>query len=189
MNIFYVDSDVRKISEYLCDKHIVKMPTESAQMLSTAHRVLDGTPGIFTAPNGKKKKALLLHGEQVEFTPDSKLVIQNAKCYKATHANHPANVWTRSNRANYNWHVLLLKTMLTEYEARYKRQGAVRKILDFLSTAPKNIGDGEWSEPPITMPDKFKTDSVIESYREFYRGDKRRFAKWKNGNVPFWFII
>lgn len=41
MNIFILDKDIQKCAEYLCDKHCVKMVLESAQMLSTAHRVLD----------------------------------------------------------------------------------------------------------------------------------------------------
>ena len=42
MNFFYLDEDPFKSIEYHCDKHIIKMPTEYKQMLSTAHRVLDG---------------------------------------------------------------------------------------------------------------------------------------------------
>lgn len=39
MNIFYLDSDVKKCAQYHCDKHVVKMITEYAQLLSTACRV------------------------------------------------------------------------------------------------------------------------------------------------------
>ena len=42
MNIFYLDKDPKKAAEYSCDKHVVKMILESAQMLCTAHRVQDG---------------------------------------------------------------------------------------------------------------------------------------------------
>lgn len=37
MNIFILDIDPRIASEYHCDKHIVKMPLESAQLLCSAH--------------------------------------------------------------------------------------------------------------------------------------------------------
>jgi hypothetical protein len=43
MNIFYVDKDPVKAAKMLLDKHVVKMILESAQMLCTAKRVLDGT--------------------------------------------------------------------------------------------------------------------------------------------------
>lgn len=37
MNIFYLHSDPKLASLYHCDKHIVKMPLETAQLLCTAH--------------------------------------------------------------------------------------------------------------------------------------------------------
>lgn len=42
MNIFYLDTDPTKAAQYMTDRHVVKMILESAQLLSTAHRVLDG---------------------------------------------------------------------------------------------------------------------------------------------------
>lgn len=39
MNIFVLDEDVQKCAEYHCDKHVVKMLVEYAQMLSTAVRL------------------------------------------------------------------------------------------------------------------------------------------------------
>ena len=41
MNIFVLDRDPRQAARYLCDKHVVKMILESAQLLSTAHRIVD----------------------------------------------------------------------------------------------------------------------------------------------------
>ena len=41
MNIFFIDKDPIIAAQYHCDKHCVKMILESAQLLSTAHRVLD----------------------------------------------------------------------------------------------------------------------------------------------------
>jgi hypothetical protein len=38
MNIFILDEDPKQCAQYHCDKHIVKMILESAQMLSTAVR-------------------------------------------------------------------------------------------------------------------------------------------------------
>ena len=41
MNIFALDKDPTQAARMMCDKHVVKMILESAQLLSTAHRVLD----------------------------------------------------------------------------------------------------------------------------------------------------
>lgn len=41
MNIFVLDTDPIKAAQMQCDKHVVKMILETAQMLSTAHRIID----------------------------------------------------------------------------------------------------------------------------------------------------
>ena len=48
MNLFILDNDPIKAAQLQCDKHVVKMILESAQMLSTVHRMLDGK--LYTAP-------------------------------------------------------------------------------------------------------------------------------------------
>ena len=42
MNIFYLHRDPYKAASMMCDKHVVKMILETAQLLSTAHHELDG---------------------------------------------------------------------------------------------------------------------------------------------------
>ena len=37
MNIFILDENIEKCAQYHCDKHIIKMILESAQLLCTAH--------------------------------------------------------------------------------------------------------------------------------------------------------
>ena len=46
MNIFYLDKDPVVAAQMSCDKHVVKMILESAQMLCTVKRVLDGTESV-----------------------------------------------------------------------------------------------------------------------------------------------
>ena len=42
MNIFYLDRDPAEAARMQCDRHVVKMILETAQLLSTAHHELDG---------------------------------------------------------------------------------------------------------------------------------------------------
>ena len=44
MNIFFIDRDPVLAARYHCDKHVPKMIVEYAQLMSTAHRLLDGEP-------------------------------------------------------------------------------------------------------------------------------------------------
>ena len=46
MNIFYLDTSPKTCAEMHCDKHVVKMIIEYAQLMSTAHRLLDGVQDI-----------------------------------------------------------------------------------------------------------------------------------------------
>ena len=43
MNIFYLDNNPIQCAQEHCDKHVVKMVVETAQLLSTADRVLDNS--------------------------------------------------------------------------------------------------------------------------------------------------
>ena len=41
MNIFILDRNLKKCAQYHCDRHVVKMILESAQLLSTVLRIND----------------------------------------------------------------------------------------------------------------------------------------------------
>ena len=71
MNIFYLDKDPVIAAQLSCDKHVVKMILESAQMLCTVKRVLDGTEYTDLTKNGEKLK----DGDQI-------ILIQNKQYTK-----------------------------------------------------------------------------------------------------------
>ena len=66
MNIFYLDKDPVVAAQMSCDKHVVKMILESAQMLCTAKRVLDGTEYTDLTKNGRKIKRWRLENSNLE---------------------------------------------------------------------------------------------------------------------------
>ena len=49
MNLFYLSRDPVEAAHMQCDKHVVKMILETAQMLSTAHLELDGNQVAYKA--------------------------------------------------------------------------------------------------------------------------------------------
>ena len=53
MNLFILDKDPVLAAQLQCDKHVVKMIVESAQMLSTVHRMLDGRQTRVASKSGK----------------------------------------------------------------------------------------------------------------------------------------
>ena len=107
MNIFYLDHDVYNCAEMHNDKHVVKMILEYAQLLSTAHRFLDGTVSSGLSKTGRKQTRYVLsdHREHV--------------LYGATHINHPSAVWVRQSYDNYIWLSNMLIALCEEYTHRY----------------------------------------------------------------------
>ena len=92
MNVFYLDDDPLLCASYHNDKHVVKMLVEYAQLMSTAHRVLDGKLWYGKTINGRKIARYFLEDGEM-----------NSSLYKASHINHPSNVWARSSANNYHW--------------------------------------------------------------------------------------
>jgi hypothetical protein len=74
MNIFFVDKDPRIAARCLVDTHVSKMLLESVQLLSTAHRIADGSREIVTNKSGRK--ASLYHLKDTHL---------NTILYKAAH--------------------------------------------------------------------------------------------------------
>lgn len=188
MNIFYIDKNPKTIAYQLVDKHIVKMPVESAQMLSTCKRLHDAKQTTFSF-NGKQKTFWLFEDEKIVIDKvTNTLSVENNKCYAVTHFNHPSTIWSRANKSNYVWHIQLLKCMLDEYKSRYGRIHEVEKYVQFLEQVPSSIPDGVFYDPPLAMPTQYMVDDHVQSYRNFYVGEKWKFAKWKHGKIPPWFF-
>jgi hypothetical protein len=152
MNIFRLDNDPQLAAEMAIDKHIVKMPVETAQLLHTALRQ---------------------HGLDQDWL------------YKPFNPKHPSCLWVTESRFNFMWLVRHGMALCTEYTRRYgkvhKCQSLIEKSGDFSSL----ISDIPSTPMRLAMPDQFRTDDPVHSYRLYYAGAKFRFAKWKT-NEPYW---
>lgn len=177
MNIFALDKSPSIAARLHCDKHVVKMIIEYAQLLSTAHRIIDGVETIQENENGRKMKRYYLH--------DARDVI----LYKASHVNHPSAIWARGNLSNYNWLYHLFVFLCDEYTHRYGKVHATdTKLRGILSIAPMGINRvGEMEDIPQAMPDHCKKADYVEAYRNYYNLEKSSFAKWTNRETPEWF--
>jgi len=176
MNIFYLDNDPRKCAEMHVDKHCVKMILEYAQLLSTAHRVLDGTQSVRLSKTGRKQTTFVL--------PDSR----ESVLYSATHINHPSAIWVRQSAKNYVWLYELFGWLCNEYTHRYGKIHATQRLDPELMIPPKNIPyDVDFTEPTPAMPDEYKVNGdSLTSYHNYYLGDKTRMFSWKNREIPKW---
>ena len=175
MNIFILDKSPGCAARQHCDKHVVKMIIESAQMLSTAHRILDGTEYQDKTRNGRRIKRWRLNENDDNF-------------YKAVHMNHPCTIWTRKSKQNYEWHYELFIALCDEYTHRYgKVHETDRKLRELLKEPPKNISDAGLTEWPQCMPDYCKDQDPIQAYRNYYIHEKKDFAVWTSRQTPNWF--
>ena len=155
MNIFYLDPDPDICAQLHCDKHNVKMILEYAQLLSTAHHVLDGDdapPDIYKVTHRNHPSAVWVRESIQHYRWLHKLLdaccLDYTRRYQRTH--------------------------------KVERSG----LLFTLGPAPRNLDNHGWQDPPQCMPDEYKAPSAVSAYQQYYRGDKSRFAVWKLGNTP-----
>ena len=178
MNIFYLDRQPKACAEMHLDKHVVKMIIEYAQLMSTAHRVLDGEEYYDLTANNRKIKRWRLKDDR------------EAKLMKASHVNHPSNVWARANHLNYKWLYEMWVHLLDEYTYRYGKVHACARLKDDLAKLPEKIPVGlSETEPTPAMPDDCKiTNNSLASYHKYYNEKKTRFARWTKRPAPNWYI-
>ena len=160
MNIFAIEGtstriDWRKSARSLDNYSVVKMILESCQMLCTTLN--------------------LLYDDKV--TP-----------YRNAHKNHPSTKWVRESSANFQYLVEHTEAMIAEYESRFP--GKVHKCKAVLETCkslykPELFASNEPTQLPMCMPDEFKSDNIVESYRRFYAAKPR--MRYPEAKIPRWF--
>jgi len=161
MNIFKLHESPILSARFQCDKHVVKMPLESAQMLCTAHRILDGDdadPSLYKIAHPKHPSTL--------WTMESD-------------ANY---------RWHYDHWIALCKEYEYRYGRQHL---SYTKFSDILKVQPRNIPVGDMTPFRLAMgsnPECMFEDAV-KSYRAFYKTKQDRFEmKWTKREIPNWFL-
>ena len=157
MNIFYLDNDPEQCAKYHCDKHCVKMVLEYAQLLSSAHHVLDHSslPNLY------------------------KLTHKNHPCAIWTRQSNNNYNWL------YTLFHALCKEYTYRYGKIHKTEEKLLEVLrvppmnipiDYFREPPQAMPD-----------DIKSLTSSIEGYRMYYKTHKRELCVWKNREIPEWF--
>ena len=196
MNIFILSDDPVDAAIQHNDKHVVKMILESAQLLSTAHRILDGKEQIeqrqtITSRNNEPG-VIKTRNVKVWKLPDNR----DSILYQATHRNHPCAIWCRETSANYYWLHALMVALCDEYYYRYGQYkgdtGVHHKVrssglVDALAVTPNSIKRGGRTPFPQCMPDQYKVEGdPVQAYRNYYLGEKRDILFYTNREEPSW---
>lgn len=175
MNIFYLDQSPEVAATYHADKHVVKMILETAQLLSTAHRVLDGQMVIERDKADRRIK-------RWKFTDEREEVL-----YKSTHVNHPSALWVQASKQHYYWTYRLFIALLSEYSFRFGKKHASEKLIYALMMPPTNQIDTGFVPPPAAMDDEFiRSTDRVENYRTYYLEAKADLLKYTKREKPSW---
>jgi len=180
MNIFVLSEEPYEAAQMVCDKHCSKMIVESAQMLSTAHRMLNGYVEKRPSKSGKRMINYWVHKN-----PNLETFL-----YKAVHHNHPCTVWTMESKDNYIWHYNHFIGLADEFLMRYKKPHmTVVKLKEVLRNPPHgipNIGLTEFPQAMNHYPECKVPGDPVAAYRKYYHAAKH-FAKWEKGReAPYW---
>ena len=167
MNLFILSLLPKEIAEYMMDKHVSKILLEAVQMLCSAKRILDPEDVI------------------------------NEKLYKLAHKNHPVTIWCRKSKQNFLWTLELVDALHDEWKFRYGHPDSkMHKSFLIAQTIREHLPkDDVFEEKGLTpfalaMPDKYKTDDAVLSYRNYYMSEeKQKIASWKKKRArPSWYV-
>jgi len=147
-------------AEMHCDKHVIKLILETAQMLCVVWHVSDPEHKIYDPP------------------------------YKKTHLNHPCTKWARTSIDNYEWLCKLGKELCKEYTYRYGKVHKCEQYINIMAELNPNLPSLGFTIPPQALPETYKDDDVVTAYRHYYFFEKYNLHSWKgkiNGrNPPEW---
>jgi len=157
MNLFILSLIHYEIALYMMDKHVSKILIEAVQMLCTALHVLE--PG------------------------------QHTGIYKMTHKNHPVTVWCRESKENFEWTLQLIECLHEEWRFRYNHTKIHKSYIMAMylkEHIPSEFPSKGLTPFALAMPDEYKRDDPVESYRLYYKS-KKAIASWKQRSPPKWF--
>lgn len=163
---------------------------------------------IFATDNNPIQSAIYLDDKRViKMALESTQMLSTAinECggkapYKSTHKNHPANVWTRQTRQNFDWLLAHAKALSTEYTYRY---GKIHKCLGILSNIEEQnlnllVPNGSLTTFANCAAHKGKEISfkhiadVTEAYKQYlnlrWETDVRK-PTWTNRTIPEFYIV
>lgn len=164
VNFFYLDHDPHLCAQYYCNKHVVKIPIEIAQILSKIQYEL------------KESKQLDLY----------------YKMPKMISSTIPPYRWIKQSKANYLYAVRLALALITEYKFRYDKEN--HKTEDVLRNLERDIPNSipDIGQTPFLMTNRYDffqylSDDILLNNLYFYVDVKCKGDKWGKRGKPIWF--
>lgn len=110
------------------------------------------------------------------------------------HKNHPSSIWCRETKENYLWLYELAENLCAEYTFRTGKVHKTAEKIEMLKTPP-TLPFGQLTKFALAMPEEYKSEDPVESYRNYYRNEKvfmkngKRMDTWTRRERPSWFDI
>lgn len=110
--------------------------------------------------------------------------------YKSCHVNHPVTKWMRESKDNFHWSIQHAYALWVEKQIR---TGKGHKSIDVITWAHENLHKLTFPKDELTtfalaMPEQYKTADPVQSYRNYYVGEKQHLFKWTNRDKPDWIL-
>lgn len=184
MNIFILDENIEKSAQAHCDRHIVKMPLEMAQMLSTNLYILNGITSKAQSFREESRVKQIFQG----FPKKPSTSERFRDYYMMYNPNHPCTIWLRQSLENTKYGIELFTALLDEYTYRYNKTGILYKVCQWMKD---NYAFDLLPEIGLTpfaqaLPEDLKSENAVEAYRKYYIRDKSHLAKWSKRGIPEW---
>jgi len=107
--------------------------------------------------------------------------------YKSTHVKHPCIIWAGASYDNLVWLKKLTYALNDEFKYRYQKDvdhSSISVLRQIENLKFEAIGMTEF---PQAMPDEYKVPGdPVQAYRNFYNGEKLKFARWTRRKKPLW---
>ena len=107
--------------------------------------------------------------------------------YRSTHASHPCTIWAAASDESWQWMLKHGIALCDTYSARYGRQHASEAVLRHIATLKLPLPRRSMPEFAQAMPEAYRHRNAVAAYRAYYRGEKARFATWRQpAATPDW---
>ena len=159
MNIFVLDNDPVVAASYMDCQRVPKMVVESVQMMACA---------------------VIRHGA----TPDQMPLTSKGTPHRGGYHHHPCSRWAGDSRANFQWLTKHALALCAEFNKRFGKTHACKKAIIKLGLMRNMIPDGDLTQYALAMPDEFKNDDAVVSYRAYYQSKDN--IHYRHAPQPAW---
>ena len=159
MNIFVLDLDPEKAAQYHCDKHVVKMILETAQILSTVVQSHYHEPLLYRATH------------------------KNHPCVIWAGQSWWNIFWLgKLGRA-------LCREFEFRYGKKHKSEVIINKALDascYLEMTGDNEAQENMTPFAQAMPEQYRDPDPVKAYRNYYKNEKAHLLTYTKREKPSW---